>query len=370
MDKYEGLVSKNCYSVKRHFALPKKITTNENNQTISTGYDGIKTNRCTTDHLKIKLSFDNYDNFIRDYKLGKYRTLPLYIVLYDEDDKLTNNDIRKRYYFLKAINQMNILEIQFNLSDKTMPLYNVITNKINWHHQSKTKINMTIDRNPIKEKDLRLDEAKGEIILPEEKLIWLPTETLRKLKGNVKEDVLTDTKNLQILVYQFYFKLNQLYEYKDLTEKDKLLLAYAYVKKHIKYASEAITIVDGRQTLYNPNGINNWASEPWGTYKHKRGICAGQARLMQILLNNPYIKSDTTTISGITPEGHHKWVGTIIDGRLYQTCTTMKGYCDDLDKAQYIPNPDQQYPLLYVHDSMNKREKDKVQEHILSLKKK
>ena len=142
--------------------------------------------------------------------------------------------------------------------------------------------------------------------------------------------------------------------------------AYDFIKRHISFASEATRMENGKQILYNPQNKFDWVSQPLGTYKHKRGVCEGQARL----LNNQYLRSNTTTINGTCPMGNHVWVGTVIDNKLFQTCLTMAGPFKDLQARNYVVDDNETYPKLYVSSSLNNEELSQIQSHIKRLRKK
>ncbi len=322
-------------------------------------------------YLSLELSFDNYSKFLSQI-LGKETQLPLLETeFYDEDIISTDEEFYLRYNFLKVINELNFISVTFNLSDSTLPAYNAIMKKIGWKHKEITKLKMTLDRNPVPlvRRNLRLESAQGKLLIPEEKLLWCSPATLSQLNGKVDDRVLKDAIKLKDIVFQYYSRLNQIYRFEQFTEFDKVWLAYDFIKRHIKFAGEATRVIDGREVRYNPNGINDWVSQPLGTYEHKRGICEGQARLFQVLLNNPYIKSDTVVINGECSLGSHTWAGTVIDDKLYQTCLTMGGVFKDLEKMRYIPDNKEIYPQIYPTATLNDYEINKIQAHVRSLKK-
>lgn len=350
MDKYQSFVKVDRFSLAERTPLPRSNKPK---------------------YLSLELSFDKYNEFINQ-TLKKGIQLPLLEAnFYDEGIITSDEEFYLRYSFLKAINELHFIDITFNLSDSTLPAYNAIMEKIGWKHNGETNLKMTIDRNPVslERRDLRLESAQGKLLLPEEKLIWCTPAILYEIKEKVDERVLNDAIKLKEIVFDYYCRLNSLYYVEEFTDFDKIWLAYDFIKRHISFANEAVVVRDGREWRNNPNGINNWASEPLGTYLHKKGICEGQARLMQVLLNNQYMKCDTTTINGSHPLGSHAWSGTVVDDKLYQTCLTMSNPLKQLEKMGYIPDDDQIYPHIYQYSSLSNKELMDVQKHIKRLRK-
>ena len=345
MDKFSQVIMKNKMSIEAVRPLPNRPS-----------------------YSILDVSFDKFKDFINFCSLNN--NLPLLLAtIFDEDDILSQNDINLRYQFLKIINEFDFKEISFRLSDSTLPVYNKIMEEIGWKHFDKTKLYMTIDRNPKTRKNLQLQSAQGKIMLPEESLIWVPSTMISQLDGKIDNDTIKKAIELKEIVFQYYMRLNSLYYIDDFTEFDKVWLAYDFIKRHISFAHEATRCENGKQVLYNPNNIFDWASEPVGTYRHKKGVCEGQARLMQALLNNQYLRSDTVAINGVCPLGNHVWVGTVINNRLYQTCLTMAGPFKDLSIKGYVSDDSEVYPKLYEKSSLSNSELLQVQNHIKRLRK-
>ncbi len=347
MDRFSKVITTNKMSIEAVRPLPNRLS-----------------------YSKLDISFDKYRDFINWY-LSNNNKLPLLLTtIYDEANMLSQEDINLRYQFLKLLNELDFKEISFKLSDSTLPIYNEIMKKIGWKHFDKTKLFMTIDRKPKERKNLNLLSAQGKIMLPEESLIWVPSTIISQLQNKVDEDTLKKAIELKEIVFQYYMRINSLYHTEEFTEFDKVWLAYDFIKRHISFASEATRMENGKQVLYNPQNKFDWVSEPLGTYKHKRGVCEGQARLMQTLLNNQYLRSNTTTINGTCPIGNHVWVGTVIDNKLFQTCLTKAGPFKDLQARNYVVDDNETYPKLYVSSSLNNEELLQIQSHIKRLRKK
>lgn len=349
-DRFEKAVHKNEYRIDRVPPIPGKQ---------AGGY------------INIQISFDNFQRFLNE--VGKINTnLPIKCTIYDEGLITSRYDLSLRYNFLERLNGIRFADIRFNLSDATLPVYNTFMTELGWRHKDATSLKMTIDRNPLAVKDLRLLDAKGLLLLKEENLVLQEDHVLANLTGKVKPTNLSDAQKLKSAIKRFGETLDRCYYSSFLTDYDKAYLAYHYLfdrdQLGITFATE--------QTYRDINGVqrlksskDQWESKPYGTYAHRRGVCEGQARLMSILLNNREIKVPSTPINGHIPSGEiHTWTGFVIDDKLYQCCTTMRGIFSDLDRAGYTPTPDEVYPKVFKHASLTKPEIDKIAAHVKQLK--
>lgn len=351
MDRFDNYIKKNILDISYIPGLP-------NSRNGISGY------------INFQISFDNFDKFLREIKTID-TTKPIKCIIYDEGIITTDREFLTRYNFLKQIMNMNFLEIRFRLSDSTFPVYNAIMDKLNWKHDDKTFLEMALDRCPTEIKDLRLEQARGKILLPEEKLLWQSDYVLRQLDGKVDRSVLEDTDKLKYVVRHYVDSLERQYDFSKLTSFDKVYLAYHFIKDpdklNIRFAYEQTTRdINGVQRLNRSE--SNFESKPYGTYIRRRGVCEGQARLMRVLLNNWDIELDATTINGHTLQGEsHAWVGINIHGKLYYCCLTKGGL---MQPMSYLPNTDELYPKVYPTSSLNMAQLARVEKHIKSLKRK
>lgn len=348
MDRFDSVIKRNVLEISNVPSLPRSVN--------KTGY------------INFQISFDNFDKFIREIKTIDTKK-PINCIIYDEGIITNDREFLTRYNFLKQIMNMNFLEVRFKLSDSTFPVYNAIMDKLNWKHDDKTFLEMTLDRCPTEIKDLRLEQARGKILLPEEKLLWQSDYVLRELDGKVDSSVLDDTDKLKYVVRHYVDSLERQYDFSKLTSFDKAYLAYHFIKDpdklNIRFAYE--------QTRRDINGVqhlnrseSNFESKPYGTYMRRRGVCEGQARLMRVLLNNWDIELDVTTIDGHTLHGEpHTWVGINIHDKLYYCCLTMGGF---MQLMSYIPNNDEYYPLVYPNCSLTKNQIADIEHHVRSLR--
>lgn len=348
MDRFDSVIKRNVLEILNVPSLPRSIN--------QTGY------------ISFQISFDNFDKFLREIKTID-TTKPIKCIIYDEKIVTTDREFLTRYNFLKQIMNMNFLEIRFRLSDSTFPVYNAIMDKLNWKHDDKTFLEMVLDRCPTEIKDLRLEQARGKILLPEEKLLWQSDYVLRQLDGKVDKNVLEDTDKLKYVVRHYVDSLERQYDFSKLTSFDKVYLAYHFIKDtdklNIRFAYEQTTRdINGVQHLNRSE--SNFESKPYGTYIRRRGVCEGQARLMRILLNNWDIELDATTINGHTLHGEpHTWVGINIHDKLYYCCLTRGGF---MQPMTYIPNNDEYYPIVYPNNSLTKSQIADIEHHVKSLR--
>ena len=163
MDRYKNFVHKNKNEI------ICRVRENDNPE-----------NRKFKNYLEIQLTYDNFAEFISNCKKGMYKNCELHLIIYDEATELSVNDVSLRYSLIRKLNDLNIYKLDLNLSDEILPFYNCSMKHIGWKHADKTTLKMTIDRNPIEEKDLKLSSAQGKLLLPEEKLIWVDDSTLHQ----------------------------------------------------------------------------------------------------------------------------------------------------------------------------------------------
>ncbi len=323
----------------------------------------------TQGHTSFQISYDMFPSFLREIKQIN-SSMPIKCIIYDESIIENDNDFKLRYDFIKQIRNMNFLQVEFKLSDSTFPVYNAIMDRLNWQHDDKTLLYMTVDRQPTKIKDLRLLQARGKILLPEEKLLWESDYVLSSLSGKIQPEVLEDTDKLKYVVRHYVDGIERHYDASKLTSFDKVYLAYHYIKDsdklNIQFASEQTQRdIDGVQRI--KRSTTGWESKPYGTYIRRRGVCEGQARLMRVLLNNWDMQMDAVTISGKTNrQESHTWVGINIHNKLYYCCLTRGGL---LQPMPYTVVPSEYYPKIYPCSSLSSEQIASVERHVKSLKK-
>lgn len=320
-------------------------------------------------YTNFQISSDMFATFLREIKQIN-SSMPIICTIYDEGVVENDNEFWLRYNFIKQIKSMNFLQVEFKLSDSTFPAYNAIMDKLNWQHDEKTFLYMTVDRHPTKIKDLRLLQARGKILLPEEKLLWESDYVLSSLNGKIKPEVLEDTDKLKYVVRHYVDGIERHYDASKLTSFDKVYLAYHHIKDqdklNIQFAHEQTQRdIDGVQRL--KRSATGWESKPYGTYIKRRGVCEGQARLMRVLLNNWDMQMDAVTIDGKTKKQEsHTWVGINIHNKLYYCCLTRGGL---LQPMPYIPDSSEYYPKIYPSSSLSREQIADVERHVKSLKK-
>ncbi len=359
MDRYDNVIRKNILNIQVVQPLPPR---KDKNNRVVPPLPG-------RNFLVFVISFDNFAKYLSEIKdINTF--MPIQCIIYDEGLISCDEDVLLRLSFLRSIQNLNFREIKFKLSESTFPLYNTIMDRINWKHGNVSFLEMTVDRCPNEIKDLRLEKAKGKILLPEEKLLWQSDYVLNKLGDRIDKKVLEDTDKLKYAVRHYADGLMRRYDFDKLTDFDKVWLAYHFIKDrdklNISFASE--------QTYYGNDGLQhllrseeNWESKPYGTYVRRRGVCEGQARLFRILLNNWDMEVDAVTLSGKSPLGPHCWLGTVIDEKLYYCCTTQFKL---FDKTNFIPDNTEYYPQIYQTASLSNEDKVNIEKHISKLVKK
>ncbi len=342
-DVFQKFIHKDVFSV--HPQMPKQIPS-----------------------LTIICSYDRYEDLFELLdKLQK--NYPLSITLYDEERTVTNKSYGNIQELIRILNNKRINKLDIHMSDETMPLYNLAMYRRGWIHSDKTKLFLSIDRHPLQEKKLNLKYATGQIMLPEEKLLWVPQHTLHELDDRIAPRVFEETKKLKKFLNYYNKEIKRLYRYQELTDIEKTLIVYDNLRGSIKYAMERTMVptTTGIRTVIKDE--NDWQSRPYGTLEHKRGVCEGQARLMVCMLNNPEMMVDACTINGQIPSGErHTWVGIHTNDRLYECCTTMQGPFKNLKNKGYEPDENEQYIKAYKRDFLTDLEYTKACEGVLRKK--
>lgn len=322
----------------------------------------------TGKYIELELSADKFTEFCNAINQKTINTNVL-AVIHDEGIVTNRDQLALRKKLIKTLNKLNYINITFNLSNSTLPIYNSLMNKLDWRHKPNTTINMTIDRNPVGENthSWNLNEAMGTVNIPEEKLIWLPDNEFTRLNGIVNKKTLEDTEKLKKVLLYLDNYLRETYYIDKMNNYDKVQLIYKFLNMHIRHAKRYIETINEKETL-KPD-IPSYILEPYGTWFNKEGVSEGQARLMTILLNNPFINIDASTIKGQTPFGERTWVGIVLEDKLYQCCTTVHGPFKNLNKLGYTIEEDQIYPSIYEPAYLKDTEISKIKNRIKCLTK-
>ena len=306
--------------------------------------------------LSVSCSYDRYEDLFEflDRLPNNY---PLFVTLYDEQRSIDDKSYGNIQELIRVLNAKRIKKMELHMSDNAMPLYNLSMYRVRWNHQDKTKLYLSIDRHPLQEKRLNLTYATGEIMLPEEKLLWVPKHILRNLDDRINPRVFEETKKLRRFLDNYNRQIKQRYKYEELTDIEKTLIVYDDLKKSIHFAAERTTTYPETNITTIVRDEDNWQSRPYGTLEHKRGVCEGQARLMVCMLNNPEMMVDACTINGFVPSGtRHTWVGIHTNDKLYECCTTMQGPFRNLQNKGYKADIDDKYMNAYKRDFLTDKD--------------
>ena len=320
-----------------------------------------------------EISYDQFPLYLADEQkqIELQKSGVFQFTVYDESFITSDSEIKLRIQFLKKINQLSIGKIDFRLSDNTLPYYINILNRIGWRHQNKTSFYMDIDRHPTQITNLGFGPIKGKIELPEEKLIYVDRQKIEQMihEGIIDPQVGQDTIQLQGFVRSYAKMLQRQYHFDQLTSLDQSYLAYCYIKQHISYAIEQ-TYTDSNGILCLKASPTKWESRPYGTLYHQRGVCEGQAKLMSIMINNPYIKVNAVPIGGFDESGAgHCWVGVCIANRLFYCCTTKGGFMQLQPLREYRLDIGEVYPQIYPKWALGNNARAQIRAHVRSLRK-
>ena len=241
-------------------------------------------------------------------------------------------------------------------------------NNNNWKHEQITSISITLDRsiNDKKIHKLKLDHALGRLNLPEETLIWLPENDLKKIEEKLDYKLFEETLKLKQIIVFVQNYLEETYQTKYLTDYDKTLLIYRLINMYIRLPWKYINVINNTFNIITP--FPKHLSEPWNTWENREGLFEGRARLLTILLNNPEININASTIYGTS---NNAWTGIVIDNKLYDCPTIIPGPFVNLQDYGYIiNNPNKQiYPSIYEHSYLSEKDIKRIEKHIKKLKK-
>lgn len=281
-----------------------------------------------TAKISVEISRDNFKKFY-SYIEERPTNIPMEIIIYDEgiNDSLSYRETL--LYLIKTLNDLNISSINLILSDSTLPIYTNYMNIFGWKHNNKTKIDIKVCYDPTSKVTKSLTKEK----LTEENLIWNSKKALENMGRDIDENILKDTLKLQEIIIYIDNYLKETYYMDEMNEFDKVYLIYKLIRTFIRIPNQYVDIVDGIEVL-KPNHPN-YILEPYGTWDNKEGTYEGKSRLMTILLNNPYMKINATTIYGNNSQGKYAWVGVIINNKLYQCCTSRIGPFRNLEDLGY-----------------------------------
>lgn len=111
--------------------------------------------------------------------------------------------------------------------------------------------------------------------------------------------------NLRKIAYNFYRSLPD--AIKKANNKEKCDFVYEWCCRNISYDTSG-TIGDG-----SLNYDRRDTQDPIVTFNKRKGVCAGRARLLKVLLNNCYMKVPIFLVHGMAGKLQHEWNELITD---------------------------------------------------------
>lgn len=323
--------------------------------------------------IKLSFSIDNAYSVIEFLKyLDSSSNLPLDITIIDENSKEVSLSVL-RYHVLNMLNTHPIINASFELSDSVFYEYIYLLKDIKWRHNEVTNLRLSLDRNPIStesKKNMHIEEAKTKLAIPNDKLIWFTNKSLLKARSKIGSRDVDDAIGLKRSIKSYYETLFNGYDMTKTDEFNIIYLASEYIKDNIKFPRRFIQIDENGIQHLNPEAPN-YVSNAYGTFTHSEGVCSGQAKLLQALISNPITGIDACTIEGeIKNVGRHEWVGVVVKDGLVQCCPTLNGPFKPLSRYGYIPDEDNIYTMLYDRIYLTPKDRKKVEEMTLALKRK
>lgn len=312
-------------------------------------------------YVDITASYDRMEDLLH-YIIGQNILIPLKISLYDEKSLYSQKDYLTIQRFLVLLNRFNIKEMRFNLSDTAFPIYSALMKSINWVHGKNTIMNLSINRDPLnkKKRNLMLLSSPGQLLLPEELLIWQSIDVLEKLNGKVDENVLKDSIIIKKYIEKFYEIIKSRYKIEQFTEFDKVMIISKFIKRYFnrtKDESDKIVVEAEQRTIDSPGEI----------IKSKTGSILGCSRLMAMLLNNELFRTNAFIVRGKLENNPHIWVGIVIDDFIYWCCSTYLRPFFDLNDNNCILDNAELLSKIYNFDSFNDARYKSEEKKVLSL---
>lgn len=305
----------------------------------------------------IVVSEDTFDFFDGDEILN----IPIRVKVLDQGRVSSNEDVRRRANLIKSLNKHLLLASTFVLSSDSLPYYNELMAQCNWKNKKRTALYMPVEYDPLTVKDLKVEWCQGTLMVSEKTLLWMKNMYLAR--GHVNEDVFQDAEFFKRFIPELMQRIYDKYDFDKLDQFDKTFIITNLVNRSISYAEEAVEYVNGKCVL--KKDAPSFVSKPLGTLKNKRGVCSGFTRLQEILLNNPYMMVNASSISGELGLNSHMWLGVEINDKCYQADRGV-GAFKDLDSMGYFPNKGQVITEVYEHDYLLKPEvvEESVKRHM------
>lgn len=318
----------------------------------------------------ITISADKFPVFIeslgvRDVSL-KY---PISIDVIDEGP-LDYEDFFTKETFVGVLNRLPLESVRFHLSDEQFGIYSVIMQKENWSHEDITDMYLTIDRNPLSveaKKKMEIEECKGKIHIPDEKLIWFPGKSLIGARSSIGSAKIAEIEALKKVVSDYANRVNDEYDMRYMDEYALTQVSYDYIRNNVRFPSELVYVEeDGTQKL--KPGSPTYIFSSYGTYKNREGVCSGQTKLMQALLSNKFFNIDSTPLIGYCPQGRQEWLGVVIDGKMFQCCPTLNGPFAPVKKLGYVVDEDDIYSRVYPTAYLTEEDRLKLKSTVNRLR--
>lgn len=129
--------------------------------------------------------------------------------------------------------------------------------------------------------------------------LWLDNEHFCLVKDRLTLKAKKRILEMHTIAVDFYNSF--IYKRSNSSVYEKINFVYEWIRKNISYDNAAI-YEDGRL-----KGGCNFAQDPLETFKKRKGVCAGKARLMKLLLNNRFMKVDCFVATGMYGLLPHEW---------------------------------------------------------------
>lgn len=131
--------------------------------------------------------------------------------------------------------------------------------------------------------------------------LWLNDTDYECVRNKLTPMAKERFESFRSIAYNFY--KNYFESGVELSDKEKTDFVYEWLLENTTYDGGATnqdgTLVEGER--------GTMAQDPIATFKNKKGVCAGRARLMKILLNNRFMKVNCYLVDGNHGKLQHQW---------------------------------------------------------------
>lgn len=153
--------------------------------------------------------------------------------------------------------------------------------------------------------------------------LWLNDRDFACVREKLTQLARERFEKMHFIAQSFYVSFSNSYG-SSMSDKDKTDFVFRWLLKNIRYDDKAV----------NPDGtlkrekIGYIAQDIVCTFERRRGVCAGRAGLMKMLLNNRFMRVNCFLISGMHGKLNHMWNQIYFDDGIKEYYDLSYGVCN------------------------------------------